>query len=133
MLLCDSAQECGGKLNILGGGWSLLQVPNVPVNMALAVKVAVPWDQTNRPLKIRAALMTEDGEPVEVEGVGPIEATGQVTVGRPPHVKPGTDLDLPFVLPFNGIQLDPGGYRWELEIDGEPAARTPFRVLSGPI
>jgi hypothetical protein len=130
MLLCDAAEQVGGKLYILGGGWSIIWIPRVPINMALAVKIAVPWDQTNRPVRLKAMLMTADGEPVDF-GEGPVEAGGEATVGRPPHVKPGTPLDLPFALTFAGIALEPGGYRWELEVDGKMAATAPFRVMEG--
>ena len=127
MLLCDAAEEVGGKLYILGGGWSFLHRPDVPTNMALAVKIAVPWNETNREHALRAHLLTEDGEAVEVGGEA-VEATGNFEVGRPPGVKPGSDLDAPFVLGFQ-LALPAGGYVWELEIDGETEARVPFRVL----
>ena len=130
MLLCDSAQEMGGKLYVLGGGWSILNMPpGAPVNMALAVKIGVPWDQTNRRMVIRIALMTEDGEQFEAPGAGPVEVSTQVEVGRPPGLKPGTDIDLPMAFAFNGLVLEPGGYRWELEINGGQEAKTAFRVL----
>jgi len=129
MLLCDAAEEVGGKLYILGGGWSFLHRPEVPTSMALAIKIAVPWHETNEPHTIRAHLLTDDGEPVHVEGE-PVEASGNFEIGRPPGIKPGTDLDAPFVLPFQ-LALSAGGYVWELEIDGDETARTPFRVLEG--
>src|SRR3712207_6134998 len=63
MLLCDAAEEVGGKLYILGGGWSFLHRPGVPTNMALAIKIAVPWNETNQSHTLRAHLLTDDGEP----------------------------------------------------------------------
>lgn len=130
MLLCDAAQEVGGKLYILGGGWSVIWIPNVPTPVALAVKLAVPWDETNRPHEVRAQLLTEDGEPVDV-GAGPMAAGGNVEVGRPPGLKPGTAIDVPFALQFGAIPFSPGGYVWELEVNGDVVARTPFRVMPG--
>ena len=127
MLLCDAAGEVGGKLYILGGGWSFLHRPDVPTSMALAIKIAVPWNETNRSHTLRAHLLTDDGEPVELGGET-IEATGNFEIGRPPGIKPGSDLDAPFVVPFQ-LALPAGGYVWQLEIDDEPVARTPFRVL----
>lgn len=131
VLLCDAAEEVGGKLYILGGGWSVLGLPNFPTNMALAVKMAVPWDQTNRPVDVKVSLMTDDGEPVDL-GQGPIGGSGKVEVGRPAGIKPGTSLDVPFAMKFNGLALPSGGYRWELEVDGTPLALVPFRVMEGP-
>lgn len=132
MLLCDAADEQGGKLYILGGGWSAIRAPNIPVPMALAVKMSVPWDQTNRPIKLRAVLVDEDGNEIEAgEGQGPISAEGELEVGRPTGIKPGTPIDAPFVLKFGILVLDVGGYVWELSVDGTVMARAPFRVQQG--
>lgn len=130
MLLCDAAEEVNGKLYIIGGGWSVLWIPYAPTNMAVAVKLSVPWDQTNRPHDVGIALMTDDGEVVDL-GSGPVGGGGQIEVGRPAGVKPGTALDVPFVVKFNGLALPPGGYRWELEIDGSMIGTVPFRVMTG--
>lgn len=130
MLLCDAAQSIGGKLYILGGGWSQVQTsPGVAMNMALAIKLAIPWDHTNRPIAIRTTLLNEDGQPVAFP-TGQLGAEGEIEIGRPPGWKPGTPLDAPFVMDVGGVSLGPGGYVWELEVDGVVRARTPFRVLS---
>lgn len=131
MLLCDAAEQQGGKLYILGGGFSVIWVPNVPVNMALAVKLSVPWDQANRKHTVKAMLLDDDGDPVDLGG-GPLEVGGELEVGRPPGLKPGTPLDAPFVMPFAGMAFPPGGYVWVLEVDGTEMARAPFRVMDGP-
>lgn len=129
MLLCDAATESGGKLFILGGGWSIIHVPSVPTPMALAIKLSVPWDQANQKHHIKLSLLTDDGEAVEGEGGSAVEADGQLEVGRPPGIKPGTPLDSPFVINFPGLALPSGGYVWDLEVDGSVLARSPFRVL----
>lgn len=128
MLLCDAATESGGKLFVLGGGWSVVHVPNIPTPMALAIKLMIPWDQANQKHHIKVSLVTDDGDTVDA-GEGPIQADGQIEVGRPPGMKPGTPLDSPFVVNFAALALDAGGYVWELEVDGTVLARTPFRVL----
>jgi hypothetical protein len=103
----------------------------MPTPVALAVKLAVPWDQSNRQHVVSAALVTEDGEPVDL-GQGPVQFQGNVEVGRPAGLKPGTALDVPFVLPFGYLAFEAGGYVWELQVDNEVVARTPFRVMPGP-
>ena len=132
LLICDAAQEMGGKLYILGGGWSQIRKggPKSPVNMALAIVVSVPWDLANKNLKIDTKLMDEDGNPVSTPDGRAIGASGGLEVGRPTGIKPGTDLDAPLALTFNGMPLPPGGYRWEIDIDGEQQAIAPFRVLA---
>ncbi|MDP9203946.1 MAG: hypothetical protein M3P12_00620 [Gemmatimonadota bacterium] len=130
LLLCDAAQAVNGKFYILGGGWSMILAPGVPTPVTLAVKLSVPWDQANRPHKVRAALMDADGQVVDL-GDGPIEAEGNVEVGRPPGLKPGTPLDVLFALPFGALAFESGTYAWQLEVDGDPVTREPFIVLPG--
>jgi Family of unknown function (DUF6941) len=126
-MLCDAAQEMGGKLFILGGGWSQLNQPNVPTPMSLAIIIKVPWDQANEKHGFEAVLMTADGDRVEFEG-NEVSAQGEFETGRPAGLKRGTDLDLPAVLSFNGLALPAGGYRWEVFVDGTQMAVAPFRV-----
>jgi hypothetical protein len=132
MLLCDAAQSVAGKLYVLGGGWSQIgpPVPGTGFNMALAIKLDIPWDRANQQFRMRAALVTDDGEDVDLGG-GPVAAEGELEVGRPPGLRPGTPLDSTLALNFAGLALAPGGYVWQLEVDGHVLARAPFRVASG--
>jgi hypothetical protein len=127
-LLCDAADDTGGKLNILGGGWSQVGA-DLPFNMALAILATVPWDQTNKQFIIEAKLMTEDGEIVELDERGPVVANGQLEVGRPPGMKPGTSINVPMALKFSGVVLPAGGYRWEIDVDGTQMATAVFRAV----
>jgi hypothetical protein len=131
MILCDAAQAVGGKLYVLGGGWSMILRPGVPTPVALAVKLAVPWDRTNMPITVRASLLDADGSEVDL-GTGPVVAEGTVEVGRPPGIKPGTSLDVPFVLAFGAPAFPSGSYVWSLEVGGDVVASEPFVVLPGP-
>jgi hypothetical protein len=129
MLLCDAAQSVAGKLYVLGGGWSQIGPPvaGAGFNMALAIKLNIPWDRANEQFHMRAALVTDDGQAVEL-GAGPVAADGQLEVGRPPGLRPGTPLDSTLALNFAGLELAPGGYVWQLEVNGAVLARAPFRV-----
>ena len=64
MMLADAAQEVGGKLYILGGGWSV--TGPMPTPMAIALKIEVPWDRTNEKHELLLELLDEDGNPVRV-------------------------------------------------------------------
>lgn len=129
MLLCDSAQSVGGKLFVLGGGWSLLKKTDQPMSMALAVKLAIPWSRSNERHRIHAQLESDQGSVVQHEGED-VRAEGEIEVGRPPGLKPGTPLDAAFVLTFQGLALAPGGYVWVLRADGDVLlARAPFQVI----
>ena len=133
MLLCDSAQASNGKLYILGGGWAQLNTPDTPTPMALAVKIAVPWDEANKRHTVRAELLDVNGESITLEGSdGPLVIDGNFEVGRPPGTKPGAPLDTVMVFNFMGISLPSGGYVWIFKIDDEICARAPFRVVGAP-
>jgi len=132
LLLCDYAQEVGGKLYILGGGWSIYR--GSPVTMGLAVKIAVPWDEANIPHDFAARLVTEDGgDPVLPKAEGGaepmrLEFQGRFETGRPPGLPPGSELDAPFVVNIAGLPLPVGRYEWQVVIDGEPVDRVSFSV-----
>lgn len=132
MLLCDAAQAVGGKLYIIGGGWSMLAKVQPRANMALAVKLSVPWSRANERIHIDARLITDQGEEVAQEGDQPVRAEGDLELGRPPGLRHGTPLDATFVLNFEGLDLDVGGYVWELRLSGDVAARVPFQVVQPP-
>ena len=122
MMLADSAQEVGGKLYILGGGWSITGPEPVP--MAIALKLEVPWDRTNEQHSLLLELLDEDGEPVLVPGTDndevPLQVTGEFEAGRPPGIKPGTPIDSALAVNFGPLQLKGGRrYQWRLSIDGE--------------
>lgn len=131
LLLCDFAEATNGKLYVMGGGWNVLYAPSQPVNMSVATVIAVPWDQTNRKHTLSLDLLTEDGEPVQIEEHA-VSLTGEFELGRPPGIKPGSSLNAPFVWTFSGLVLDEGGYEWKLGIDDGPVASRPFAVTSPP-
>lgn len=129
MLLCDAAQSVGGKLNILGGGWTqVAPPPGAPVTMALAIRIRIPWDRANDAFPIEAVLRTDQGEPVLIEDEA-VMAGGNVEVGRPPGLEKGTPLDAMLAFNFPAVPLGPGSYVWHLEVEGTPKARANFRVL----
>lgn len=118
-MLADSAQEVGGKLYVLGGGWSVTG-PAVPPS-ALVAKIDVPWDQANRSHHWRWDLLDEDGEPVRLpETPEGIRVEGDFEVGRPPGLPPGTPIDVPLAINLGPLPLEPGRrYVWHFTVDGE--------------
>jgi hypothetical protein len=129
VLLCDYAQEVGGKLYVLGGGWSQLRASG-PADMALAVKLALPWMSADRAVPLTASLLTEDGEQVEMSGE-PVRFSAEIRTSRPPDLPPGTALDVALAIRFANLVLEPGGYRFELGVDDVLLATVPFRVVRG--
>jgi hypothetical protein len=119
LLLCDHAEAVNGKLYINGGGWNALFAPD--------------WNEANIRHELTAELLTDDGAPVQNgDPLRPVRVTAQLEMGRPPGIKPGTDLVAPFVLGFQGLVLDVGGYVWLLKVGEEVLARRPFQVVAPP-
>lgn len=121
MLLADAAQAVGGKLYILGGGWSMVEPQPTP--MALAIKIELPWDRANMKHKFRLELLDIDERPVRVpvdqsNELEPLVIEGEFELGRPPGLKPGTALDIPLAFNLPPIALEPGRqYQWRLSFE----------------
>jgi len=128
MLLADAAQEAGGKLYVLGGGWSMRRGSG-PFQMALAIKLEVPWTDANTPHEVVAELLDQDGQSV-LMAEKPVRIEGKIELGRPPGLPAGTALDAPMAWNIAGIQLEPGGYRWQLTVDGDIVAEASFLVMT---
>jgi hypothetical protein len=120
MMLCDHAQVAEGKLYISGGGWSVTGPGPAP--SAVALKIDVPWDRTNRRVSMLLRLLDEDGQPVTQEGrtgPEPVQFGGEFEVGRPPGLKAGAPIDVPLAMNVPPLQLAPGRrFTWELQLDG---------------
>jgi hypothetical protein len=130
MLLCDYAESIGGKLYVMGGGWTAC-TPG-PRNMAVAIRILVPWDEANVRHEIALMLQDENGQTIALgEPAHPVCHRGDFEVGRPPGVPAGIELEFTTVMGFVGLPLEPdSGYRWQLEIDGKPVARASFRTTA---
>ena len=132
MLLADAAQAVGGKLFILGGGWSVIGPGPAP--MAIAMKIDVPWDQTNQRHRWVLDLVDQDAHPIMVpteDGERPVQISGDFEVGRPAGLAQGTPIDLPLAISVGAIPLPPGSRCvWQLSIDGkaDPAWTLAFDV-----
>jgi hypothetical protein len=127
MLLCDAAEAVGGKLYILGGGWSMASPGSQ--RSAIAIYIQVPWDQTNYGHSFRLELLDADAQPVLTPEGQPVFVEGNFEVGRPAGLKPGTPIDVPLALNVGQMQLRPDSrFEWRLTLDGETsdAWRLPF-------
>lgn len=121
LLLADHANVAEGKLYINGGGWTVIGPQPVP--FAIAMYIEVPWDQTNTKHKLVLELLDSDGNPVTPlgtdENADPVRFEfPPLEVGRPPGVKPGTPLGVPFALNFGPLALESAScFVWQLSID----------------
>ena len=131
LLLCDHAEAVGGKLYINGGGWNVLLRPGVPVNVSLAILIEVPWDQAGTQHRLRAYLLTEDGERSPARRASRSCVDGGSRSGARPASSPARRSTRRSRSTSTRSSLDAGGYEWRLEVDGALVARKPFRVASG--
>src|SRR3990170_2500365 len=108
LILADSAQVVGGKLYMLGGGWSRYQARSFPTQMVLGVALglSVPWDETNQKWSVELSIVDEDGQVV----LSPV--TTQVEMGRPPGLKPGSSQRV-LIAATVGLRLPKAG-RYEV-------------------
>jgi hypothetical protein len=121
MLLADSAQAAEGKLYILGGGWNITGPDPAP--SAIAIYVEVSWDMANMRHPWRLELLDSDGGSVMVPtplGDQALVLQGELEVGRPPGVTPGSGLGVPLAINLGPLPLAPNGrYEWRLTINGQ--------------
>jgi hypothetical protein len=136
MMLCDHAQVAGGKLYLAGGGWTITSTPTQ--QSAVAVLFHIPWNETNRKVKFSLRLVSADGRTVTQPGLGgstPVEASGELEVGRPPGLPEGSTLVAPFAANIPPLLLAPGRYVWQLQVDDRDHEdwQVSFLARQGPV
>jgi hypothetical protein len=124
-----------GKLYIMGASWNMTG-PD-PVTMGIAIQILVPWDEANRQHQFRLQMLTLDGAPAiwpTPAGLGSLDIRGNLETGRPPGLRPGSELPAVIALNLAGVPLPPGGYEVRLSIDDETNEnwRAVFDVRSRP-
>ena len=133
LILSDAAQAVGGKVSMLGAGWSVTGTPTAP--QAVVGLLKVPWDRANEQLPLHLELVDADGRPVLLPGPDGaldqrIDFTAVIEVGRPPGLTPGTPIDSSFTVNVQPLPLSPGRYTWRLDVAGDVFATT-FGVVAG--
>ena len=118
LLIADFARVANGKLDVIGGGWSMMNAQG-PFGFFVAALFQIPWDQTNTKHKFRLELLDADGGGVPAQDGETIRAEGEFEAGRPAGLRAGTPVDAPLVVPFGPLVLDEGRYEIRLTIDDE--------------
>lgn len=126
--LADHAEAINGKLYVHGGCWDRLTVSETASDygpLSLAVALRVPWQATNQRHTFEVSFVDADGQVLLPPFQGEFEA------GRPPGMRPGDEHTLVLAVNMNAITVtSPGYYAFLLAVNGAPAARAPFRVVS---
>ena len=122
LFLADAAQVSpDGKLHALGIGWSVTTSP-MTAPSTVGIILHVPWDETNRKIKWTLDLIDGDGRPVQLPA-GPGNATSihmenEIEVGRPPGIRQGSAINVPFAVNVGPMPLPAGTtFEWVLRID----------------
>ena len=125
--LADSAQVQGGKLYVLGGGFSTITVRKVPAvhrQMSLVLLVEVENEEWGQDLDLGIKLVDEDGKQLGVD------AKGKLRVGESIKVRPGDSATLPMVSNFVNMAFpEAKGYGFIVTHDESELARVRFRVI----
>ncbi len=140
--LADSVASPDGKLYVQGGGWTVINTPNLPFRqprLGLAVLIRVPYSlATNEPHRFEVRLEDADSTTLAL-GEAPPGATpdgkvrrvgGEFTVGRPPGMLlPGDDQLVAIAMNVDGLQFERAGvYRFVISLDGVDVKTLRFRV-----
>ena len=75
LLLADFARVADGKLDVIGGGWSMMNAQG-PFGFFVAALFQIPWDQTNHKHTFRLELLDADGHGV------PTQEGDTIQIGR---------------------------------------------------
>jgi len=129
LVVCDYAEVINGKLYMQGAGWSRI-VANQPFAIAVALFWRIPWGKANQKQSVTIRLMTEDGDPFLDPGGNPVRADGEIEVGRPTGLREGSPLDAPLAVRLGPMLFPPGGYRFELEVNGQLEAIASFEAVA---
>jgi len=118
MILGDLARVAEGKLDVLGGGWSVTGPDPSP--SAIGLIIEIPWAQTGVSHPFELLLLDAEGVPVlNAEGDAVARFAGEMETARPPGVLLGGPFVIPLALNIPPLPLPAGGrYRWQLHIDG---------------
>jgi hypothetical protein len=124
IVLADWSEVINGKLYLQGGGWDTIHAPSFPTsrNVAVAVSLSVPWAETNRTHKMEFKILNEDTGQVLAH------MDGEMVLGRPPDLPPGSDqvalVSLNSPLTFEGAAQ----CVFIVTLNGEERKRKAFRV-----
>lgn len=132
IVLADFAEsDSGGKVHILGAGWSVTGPQPGP--QAVVGFIHVPAEQAGAVIPFTLRLADQTGELVEVQGpagMQRLEIGGQVEVREPEESDILAELTAAFAVNVV-LPLSPGQpYTWSLEVDGKDLASTTFYVRS---
>jgi hypothetical protein len=128
LMLADHAEAINGKLYMVGGGWNVLRLPELPHDWAfhIALGLDVGWEETNEHHDLSVTIHDPDGNELG-EGLA-----AELEAGRPPGTPPGQEQRLVMSIGAGATFTVQGPHAAVVEADGEEIGRARFYVASGP-
>jgi hypothetical protein len=135
MGLANYAEDQGGLLYVMGGGWDTMTA-HAPLEGApegvfaviqgtLVIRLLFHQSETDRDHRFRVVIADEDG--TEVGGL-----EGSVRVNRIRGLPVGWDQNVNLVIPLTGLGLPrAGSYVITLLVNDQFVGDRPFRVIKG--
>ena len=127
LLLADHSESVNGKLYMNGGGWNVLNLPELPHEWAfhIALGLDVGWDETNTHHELTVSVHDPDG----VELGEALEA--EFEAGRPPGMPAGQEQRLVMSIGTAATFSTAGPHAAVVHADGEEIGRARFYVAVG--
>jgi len=128
LMLTDHSEAVNGKLYMVGGGWNVLRLPELPHEWGfhIALGLDVAWDETNQPHSLQVNIHDPDG--VELgEGL-----QADFETGRPPGMPAGQDQRLVMSIGTQATFSAPGPHAAVVEVNGEELGRARFYLAEAP-
>jgi hypothetical protein len=137
-ILAESVAVADGRLFVLGGGWTHLQVPSLPVSpgrLGIGLLLTVPHTRAGERIALSIRVEGPRGEVqlADLASDAPVAALEGLLVAEPaPETSPLDFQVVPLGFNLDGVRLEAeGAYALVVELDGEAAARVPFAVTVG--
>ena len=127
LMLADHSEAVNGKLYMVGGGWNVLRLPELPHEWGfhIALGLDVAWDETNQPHNLQVNVHDPDG--VELgEGL-----TANFETGRPPGLPEGQEQRLVMSIAATASFATAGPHAAVVQVNGEELGRARFYLMEG--
>jgi len=125
ILLSDYSEDVNGKLYLVGGGWNVVRLPELPHELAFHISfgIDVAWHETNDPHELSITVQDPDG--IELgEGF-----TANFETGRPPGMPPGQEQRLVMSIGATASFTTAGPHAAVVQVDGEELGRARFYLM----
>jgi hypothetical protein len=127
LLLSDHSESVNGKLYMVGGGWNMLRLPELPHEWGfhIALGLDVGWDETNTQHELLVNLHDPDGAELG-EGL-----SAEFEAGRPPGMPVGQEQRLVMSIAATAGFATAGPHAAVVQVDGEELGRARFYLMEG--